>query len=299
MRATQTLANIVLLAAVFSTTLLSITLLSTNYAQAASVYKVSKGDDYLYLGGTIHVLTNEDFPLDEAYEFAFKESDELVFETDLAAFKEPSIMAKLGPVMFQAPGNKLTDQLSDKTAKAFTQHLIDRNLPILQFDAMTATGAMLTLTISEFQAQGFVSEGVDAFYHAKASEEGKTIAWLESVDSQIALLDSFDDGDPDALIAYTLEEIDINSGTINELHDAWKTGNLVKLEQVGMEEMKRDFPQIYQDILVDRNEKWLPQIEAMFGDDNREYVLVGALHLAGEDGVLTMLEQRGYTVERL
>jgi hypothetical protein len=266
---------------------------------AAAVYKVSKGADHLFIGGTIHILTEEDFPLAPAYDLAYSQSDELVFETDLAAFKNPAIMAKIAPVMMQPPGQSLTGQLSEQTAKDFTQYILDRGLPLLQFEAMTATGAMLTLTMMEFQAQGFLSEGVDAFYHAKGTEQNRNIAWLESVDSQIALLDSFDNGDPSALIAYTLAEIDKGSDTILNMHKAWQKGDLMKLEQVGMLEMKRDFPQVYQNLMVDRNVKWMPQIEAMFADDNVEYVLVGALHLAGEDGLLHMLTEKGYMVERL
>jgi hypothetical protein len=274
-------------------------MLASSAINAAAVYKVSKGEDYLFVGGTIHILTEADFPLAPAYETAYSAADELVFETDLAAFKDPAIMQKVGPVMMQPPGQKLSQQLSEDTAKALTAHLIERGLPILQFEAMSATGAMLTLTVMEFQAKGFLSEGVDAFYHAKGTEQGKNISWLESVDSQIALLDSFDNGDPNALIAYTLKDIDKGAETIDALHKAWKKGDLAKLEQTGMLEMKRDFPQVYQDVMVDRNVKWMPQIEAMFEDNDVEYVLVGALHLAGDDGILEMLEAKGYTVERL
>jgi uncharacterized protein YbaP (TraB family) len=158
---------------------------------------------------------------------------------------------------------------------------------------------MLTLSIMEFQAKGFLAEGVDAYYHAKGIESGKEIAWLESVDTQIAVLDSFDSGDPDALIAYTLSEMERSSEMITSLHHAWKAGDLVALQQSGMEEMKRDFPEVYKTLMVDRNNAWMPQIEAMFGDGNIEYVLVGALHLAGADGILEMLEAKGYKVERV
>ncbi|MBT1450309.1 TraB/GumN family protein [Glaciecola sp. XM2] len=273
---------------------------STSFnAQSAAVFKVSKGDDVVYVGGTIHLLTDADFPLAQAYEIAFEAADELVFETDIAAFSDPSIQAKMAPVMLQAPGVTLSSQLSAPTATALNAYLTEKGLPVAQFDMLTATGAMLTLTIMEYQAQGFRAEGVDAFYHAKGLEMGKGIAWLESVESQIALLDSFDDGNPDGLISYTLEEIDKSAGMIDKLHNAWKSGDLAALEEAGLVDMKRDFPEIYQTLMVDRNNKWMPQIEAMFGDDDTEYVLVGAAHLAGDEGVLEMLEAKGYKVERL
>nr|WP_136250497.1 TraB/GumN family protein [Ningiella ruwaisensis] len=269
-------------------------------AHAASVYKISKNNDVVYIGGTIHILTEADFPLAAPYEEAYSKADELIFETDIAALKDPAVVqAKMLPIMMQPPGQKLSQQLDNETGKAFTQFLIDRNLPIVQFDALSATGAMLTLTVMEYQAKGFVSEGVDAFYHNKGTEDGKSIAWLESVDTQFALLDSFDNGDPNALIAYTMEEISQTSEIIDALYTAWKTGDLEGLEAAGITQLKSDFPELYKKMMVDRNNAWMPQIEAMFGDDNTEYVLVGAAHLAGDDGLLHLLEEKGYKVEKL
>lgn len=274
-------------------------MLLSSQAFAAAVFKVSHGKDYLFIGGTIHILTKEDFPLSPPYQSAFAQSDELIFETDIAAFNDPAIMMKIAPVMMQPKGKKLSEQLSEQTASIFKQHILDKGLAFAQFDAMSATGAMLTLTMMEFQAQGFLSEGVDAFYHAKGIEQGKGIAWLESVDTQIALLDSFDNGDPDALIAYTLAEVSTGSDVILNMHDAWKSGDLEQLEALGLSEMKRDFPDVYKRIMLDRNMNWMPQIEAMLSDDDIEYVLVGALHLVGEDGLLNMLSEKGFTIERL
>jgi uncharacterized protein YbaP (TraB family) len=273
--------------------------LSAWTANSAAVYKVSKANDIVYVGGTIHLLTDADFPLPAPYENAYQMADELVFETDIAAFSDPSIQMKMAPVMLQKLGESLSAQLSSETSASLTQYLEERGLPVVQFDALSATGVMLTLTIMEFQAQGFLAEGVDAYYHAKGLENDKAISWLESVDTQIAVLDSFDNGDPDALIAYTLAEMERSSDVITSLHDAWKTGDLDAMQKSGMEEMKRDFPEVYKTLMVDRNNAWMPQIEAMFGDDNTEYVLVGALHLAGADGILEMLEAKGYKVERL
>jgi uncharacterized protein YbaP (TraB family) len=282
-----------------SLSLLFLLSLSAWTANSAAVYKVTKGHSVVYVGGTIHLLTDADFPLPAPYETAYEMADELVFETDLAAFKDPSIAMKMAPVMLQKPGESLSAQLSAETSAVLSQYLEERGLPVAQFNALSATGVMLTLTIMEFQAKGFLAEGVDAFYHAKGLENNKPIAWLESVETQIAVLDSFDNGDPNALIAYTLAEMERSSDVITSLHDAWKTGDLDAMQKSGMDEMKRDFPEVYKALMVDRNNAWMPQLEAMFEDDNIEYVLVGALHLAGPDGILEMLEAKGYKVERL
>ena len=63
--------------------------------------------------------------------------------------------------------------------------------------------------------------------------------------------------------------------------------------------MPTEFPRIYDLLLKNRNQRWIPQIETMFADDNTEFVLVGVLHLAGEHSVLAMLESKGYKVTQL
>jgi len=62
--------------------------------------------------------------------------------------------------------------------------------------------------------------------------------------------------------------------------------------------MRQDFPQIYQQLLVERNQNWLPLIESMLNDPGTEMILVGALHLVGTEGVLHALREKGYRIEQ-
>ena len=54
----------------------------TVYAQS-SVWKVSKGEKQLYIGGTIHMLSQSDYPLPTEFEEAYDRSKIVVFETNL------------------------------------------------------------------------------------------------------------------------------------------------------------------------------------------------------------------------
>jgi uncharacterized protein YbaP (TraB family) len=65
--------------------------------------------------------------------------------------------------------------------------------------------------------------------------------------------------------------------------------------------MRREYPQLYRRINVERNAAWLPELAARLeapGTDDT-LVVVGALHLLGDDGVVEGLRERGYTVERI
>ena len=63
--------------------------------------------------------------------------------------------------------------------------------------------------------------------------------------------------------------------------------------------MRDEFPAAYQTLLVNRNNAWMGKIEGMAESAQTEFVVVGALHLAGTDGLLEQLDARGYRVTRL
>ena len=80
---------------------------------------------------------------------------------------------------------------------------------------------------------------------------------------------------------------------------AWRAGDTEQLDTLVVDTFKRESPSSYEDVFIKRNQDWLPQIEAMFGDDDLEFVLVGAGHLVGEDSVIALLEAKGYTIEQM
>ena len=82
------------------------------------------------------------------------------------------------------------------------------------------------------------------------------------------------------------------------LLNAWHAGDTATLEQV----LKADFgpyPAIYQSMLVTRNRNWAPKLEGMLGSGKQYFVVVGALHLVGPDGLLERFRKDGYKVEQL
>ena len=86
-----------------------------------------------------------------------------------------------------------------------------------------------------------------------------------------------------------------------QLHATWRGGDAQRLWELVGEELESDYPALYQRIDVQRNQAWLPALEARLqrpGDDDT-LVVVGALHLLGEDGLVELLRARGYAVERV
>lgn len=278
--------------------LLLILLFTSISSGAAPVYKVTKGDESVFIAGTFHLLTEKDYPLPEAFEQAYQQADEIYFETDMQAIESAEFQQKsLGVILYQ-DGTTLKDALNKATYARFVEYAKSRQLDPMQLNGLNPTGVMLTITIMEYQARGFVAEGVDKHYFKKAKRDNRAIAWFETPDEQLAILGSFDDEDPNGLINYTLDEMDNIDQVIASLHKSWRGGDMNTLTKLGIDSFV-GYPDIYKAILVDRNNNWMEKIEAMFGDQGTELVLVGALHLPGDDGVLTQLEKKGYIVEKL
>lgn len=268
-------------------------------ALAAPVFKVSKNGNEVYIGGTFHILTAKDFPLPQAFYNVYDKADELYFETDIeGTTKDPKFQAMMMNVMMLKGGQTLQSILSEKVYQDLVTYLESKGIPPLQFANLSPTGVMLTITIMEYQARGFTLAGVDQHLFDKAKADNKNVSWFESLEEQVAFLDSLDQGDPNEPIVYMLESIDGLDTIVDDLHNGWREGDMALLEKSGLSEFE-EFPDSYNTLIKNRNDKWMASILPMFTDDNTEFVLVGALHLPGKDGLLTQLEAQGFTVEQL
>lgn len=283
----------------FKRLMLVIALCASASAQAASVWKVSKGSNSIFIGGTVHVLSASDYPLPAQYKQAYDASDSLVFETDMQAVKSVEFQQQTMAMMTFQDGRTFRDVLSPEVSAAVEKHLTSRGVPVEHLLPFKPSLLSITLSMLEFQMIGLTSEGVDAYYSTLALGDGKPVAWLEAPEQQLQFLAGLGKGQENQLIQYTLDEIDTIKPSIEELKDQWRSGDMQAMDKSQLRDMQKDFPEIYDDIIVVRNSNWLPQIEAMFATEEVEFVLVGALHLAGKDSVLTSLEKAGYRIEKL
>lgn len=266
----------------------------------APVWKVSKGENHLYLGGTIHVLSRADYPLPQAFDKVFSQAEEVVFETDVAAISSPEVQTKLLAAMQFQDGRTLEDVLQKDTWKKLEAFLSARSLQIDQFAAFTPAGVSMTLLVIELQRLGLMdAPGVDSYFAQRANFEGKDIAYLESIDEQIGFIKDMNNEDGDQTILSTIRDVDELSGAWDKILSAWRSGDMQALHEIGNVPMQKEFPDMYQFLLVERNQKWLSKISAMMIDPDVEFILVGSLHMAGEDGLIHELQQSGYTIEQL
>jgi uncharacterized protein len=265
----------------------------------SSVWKVQKGDSVMYVGGTIHILRQSDFPLPQEFEKAYSLSDMLVFEVDLGKANDPSVQQKLLAKAMYTDGSTVEQHLSTEVYKMLNEYCLSSGIPIEQLKQFKPQFIAVMMDTMELAKLGVVQEGVDMFFYKSASKDNKVIEGLETIDEQIDYLLGMGKGHEDDFITYTITDIKSTKENFEIMVDSWKKGDVNKLDRLIIGEIRTKTPEVYKDIITDRNNNWMRMIEKYFENQKTEFVLVGMAHLVGQDGIIEMLSKKGYKVERL
>lgn len=282
-----------------SALLLGSALVSTSALAQSSVWKVSKGNDYLYIGGTVHLLPPSAFPLPPEFETAYSATDTLVLEAKMPAADDTAAQTAMMQAMAYSDGRNLSQVLSPEVYQQVSDYFAPYGVQLQQLEGYKPGFIVLQMLALEMMKAQLAGEGVDVYFDKKAQADGKAQAYLETVESQIQLLANMGEGYEDAFIRMNLEQFGDFKSYFGAMIDAWRAGDMAKLDELAVKPARDLDPVLYQTLFVKRNQAWLPQIQQMFGNTEKELVLVGGGHLAGEHSVLALLKQAGYKVEQL
>jgi uncharacterized protein YbaP (TraB family) len=276
--------------------------ISWSEEQRHCLWKIESERNTVYFLGSIHMLKEEHYPLSPVIEEAFRQAEVVVFETNLDSMNDPKIQSLILQRGTYLDGHTLKDNLSEQTYAMLEKWMETYGMPVELFQAFKPTTVALTLSVLEAQRLGYMAEyGIDNYFFKRTKEEGKEIQALEPPEAQIELLFNLTDREQELYLRYTLMDIENLGKYVERMVQAWKKGDvdeLVSLSTDGIEE----YPEIlkmYNRLNYQRNRNWIPQIEQMINDERDFFVVVGTLHLAGEESVIDLLQQNGYVAEQL
>lgn len=246
------------------------------------------------------MLTSDDYPLPKGFEAAYQNSQSVVLEADVSAASNTDFQTKSLNVMTFDDHRSLSTVLDRRTYDAFSDVLASRSIPISVFEKFTPAGATLALSAIEMQRMGMVeSLGVDNHFLKRAISDHKVAYFLETVDEQLGFIGAMNSLNPNKLVQSSIKELNNFEAQMSLMISAWRAGELGRLEETGITEMQRDFPSMYQVMLVQRNNAWLQRFSAFIETPEVEFILVGALHMAGEHGLIAQLKSSGYAIEQV
>jgi uncharacterized protein YbaP (TraB family) len=266
---------------------------------AGLVYQVEGPNGRFYLAGSMHLLHAERASLPAPLERAYRNSASIVMEIDTDDGDAQDAGARLLEAAQLAPDTSLQALLGEARWNTVRTALAEAGFDAERASRFEPWGLALLLTQAGFARQGYTSAaGVEQQWTERARRDGKPISGLETAAMQIALLDGLDMNVQRQMLDLTLEEVQEMPQMLDELDDAWRAGDLQRLEALLLEGY-RQMPELYTALLVERNRRWVSQIRAWPTTSPPRLVLVGALHLVGEQGLPALLQRAGYTVERL
>lgn len=266
------------------------------------LWKVSDADNSVYLLGSMHLLTDADYPLANAVEAAFADSAQLVFEIAPDQLDPARLAQAMQQAAVRSDGKTLQQSLPVPTWKALQAYAQAQGLPVAALQHYKAWFVALMVMMAESQKAGVAPAlGLDQHFMQRAAQAGKATAGLESAESQIALFDGMGAQAQLQFLQETLADAPRMQQQMDELLGAWRQADEAALERLGLRDLRRDYPALYQSVNLARNRAWLPRVETLLRDSHRDnaLVIVGALHLLGDDGLVRQLARKGYRVQRL
>src|SRR5580698_686012 len=247
----------------------------------------------VYLLGSIHVLRPSDYPLAPAVLKAYGDAKALFMEVDLAEIDSVKMQTELLASARLPEGKTLPAIMGEaryKRAQALAREVgIDLGI----FDAFAPWFAAEAISQLQLQQLGFQPKsGVEMFFLERARTDGKSVAGLETVHDQIALFDALSMDEQADYLVSSLEEAHDLPKEVGAMVHAWASGDTQWFADELKSEIGRD-PVLYDSVLVARNRKWVPKIEALLNDDQNYLVIVGTAHLVGQGSVIALLKKDG------
>jgi len=280
--------------------LLGLGLLGCLSAQAASpVWAVRGPHNIVYLAGSIHMLPADDAALPAGFTRAYADSTKLVMELDLAKFDPMEAMTWMMDHGTLPTGTTLRGLLGEQRYGRVSGAAASLGMPMAGLDSLAPWVVGIEITDAAYEHEGFdPDQGVEEQLLRLAQSDHKPTAGLETLPEELGSLSSLSSADQIRMLDQTVDELKDLKSEMREVTDAWRSGDRAHLAALLSSEYGA-FPSLYKPLVTDRNQRWLPQVEQLLNGKDNAFVVVGALHLVGDGGLLELLRRKGYTITQL
>jgi hypothetical protein len=270
-----------------------LSLLPRNAAASSCVWKVSgPNGGTLYLGGSVHALRSSDYPLPAGYNNALNASSRLVFEDDpKAEIRATKELLRAGTY---PKGDSLKNHVDPRTYKYLRRFFALVNVPEETFSKYRPW--LINIVLSSPSSEHW-RLGVEQYLQRQA-KGSKSISGLESPREHNSFFIDLNDREAEALLLILFINAGQTEADGGDIMRAWRRGDADALSRIVHNEF-RDFPSLGRRLVDQRNQNWVPKIEEYLRSGRTYFVVAGAGHMGGPNGLLALLRGRGYTIEQL
>lgn len=264
-----------------------------------SMWQINGDTNRIYLLGSIHLLREQDHPLPAAIYAAYNDAEKLIMELDMDdmdPFEGQALTNELGLIQ---DGQSLSDLLGPDLYAEAEALATAAQIPITLLAQAEPWFAAMNIEIMLLMRMGFSpSFGIETHLMERAMADNKEILGFETMRQQLEFLDGLSEEAQNAMLIQALSEGVELEGMMDTVIDAWRKGDIQFMEDNLLADME-NHAELNRVIVVDRNIDWTNQIEELIDDDIDYLIVVGTLHLVGDEGVPELLEARGYEVVQM
>ena len=278
-----------------------------------AMWKVTDSDGHtLYLFGTIHVGDGRSEAVLEKIAPTMDACDALALEFDLNEYQSDLEMQMQSVMTFVLPDSEVTDVIpADVFAE--TKDLLTEagvyNKALLRYNVQFWS-TLVDQAVMMLYCDLSPEKAMDSMLCARAYANEQTVHSVESAQAQYDLLNSMSDELAVTSIRDTLSVKDTYGENLTEMYELWLSGDTDALTAFLETEDEPD-PETYSPELIaeaeafnkalteDRNDGMLVKAEEYLSSGETVFLAVGAAHMPGEHGLVRLLTNAGYTVERV
>jgi uncharacterized protein YbaP (TraB family) len=261
------------------------------------VWAIHGDHNTVYLAGSVHLLKAADSRLPPAFDRAYGGSKALVMELDVSRVDPMQAASWMMEHGMLKEGTTLRATIGEDRYRRVSAEAERLGVPVEVADLLEPWALGLQLLEMQYVQLGFdPQQGVEQQLQHRAQTDGKPISGLETMDEQLGVLQGMSYPDQARFLDMIVTEMhDVDKETQSVI-TAWRTGDAAKLAALLSDEYK-SFPALYRLLVTDRNKRWVPQIEKLLHGNQDCFVVVGALHLVGDGGLLDLMRRDGYKAE--
>ena len=284
----------VLLAVVLFFLLAAITQADTDRSHGL-LWEISKtGQEPSHLFGTIHSEDPEVVALPAPVRQVFDAADSVVLEL----LMDTEAMMYSSTAMLMLDGRSLSDVLGMPLYKQAAEAIASRGIPELVLNRMKPWAVAVTLSTPALET----GQVLDLVLYQDALQQDKAVYGLETIREQLDLFDTMPESDQVILLrdaVDNLSELDAMNAELLAVYKQRDIEGLLALNEVSMQTGDQRLAKDFQKRVIDDRNHLMAERMQQYLQQGKAFVAVGALHLPGEEGLLNLLEQQGYTVRRV
>jgi uncharacterized protein YbaP (TraB family) len=224
--------------------------------------------------------------------------DRVYFEADVSVESQMRIMPLSFELGFMRDGRLLNDVIGTDLTDRLREAAQAYGVPMPMLLTMQPWMAATTLSVGVLADTGYDPLlGVEQVLGSILPPE--RMGYLETAEEQMHMLAGGDMAEQIVMLEATLDTLDAMVTDIDTMVDAWLQGEPESLGEIFMDQMGGYDSGMVERLIDERNHNWVDQIEAMLERNESALLVVGAAHLVEDVSVVRLLQERGYTAERV